>query len=584
MAKPKWKTLKHALGSATKLPAMIQELSGSEQQVRRVEPDLRAMLVSPASWFSASAPAVLELLAIQSPTAWLLACDCLTSGHLEVLSGRVGRDQLERLWSEIKPAALPLVSQALGSGDEELASAAGYFAGFLAEPKIDAQLVTLLSERKAEACTASGMLALAVSSKLRGEGLSAEIARFHAKSPLELVAHAAATLLHESLDPGAADQAFRALLQLEIGSTVWTERRTFDVVHGVVGCRDQEERQRLATSLADALGQAERVSRAAGDQLPRVALEWAAVAIDWEARQAQAGYEILPLDRFDSVQRRVLEGLSGRHGLNVVGSSAPHGLVERRRWLGLDPPSPLELELDTKLDGKAVKWPVWRVWRHIKQTQSSTLEIPEPISDRASPEECLRMLIEVGLDAYGLYYAGKPYPTLASYEALLAETDCEHATSWAALLASSLGPMVRDGDYDHKCMQGIDPYVALLLVLVRGGASFDPAWDSLVPYIGKYAEELHLALPEHRREALIYERLLNDTASYPHRSLAALAIKLSPSYRVTRLLLDRILPQRERFKKGGVRDQLDAHLKALQEAATEHPDVARALGEVEIRD
>lgn len=614
MTKPKWRTLRHAQGTATKVPKWIEALSGDEAE--EAVDELRSALVAPGQWFSASPPTIAALMQVGTPVAWRLATECLSSDPLQALAGKVDlASQADPHFKECQAQAAAhgdLLRAALESKDAEVASSAAGLASFLPDLDLDGALERLLRSKRTQAEVASALLALSLRAKLRSKPLPPSVARYAATEPSRTIYHGAATLLHQLPEPAAQSSLFQAL-STSAGQPSWMGADAFSVVAACAAGRSAEDHKALAHSLANALRDAPQATRVEPTRVeatrveptrvegareegagvegpalsvearkggPLLALAWAGVAVDLQIRQSEPRYELLSADGLSPDQREVVSAMSTRHGLNLVGSGIPHGLVERRRWLGLDEASPLEQELTYEGDDI----PVWRAWRAIKRDQKSAQQIPEVLAERFSKEDQLRMLVEVGLDAYGLYYAGKPYPDAAAYDALLAEVDLNVAATWARALADDLGPMVRDGLEDHTCMARPEPYHALLLVLTRAGVAFEPEWDSLVSHIGGHAEELHLALPAERREQLVYSRLVADeqAGNRPMRSLVSLAVRLSPSYRVIKIVLEMAEHHRQRYAAGRIRTEMESHIEQIRALASSSPEIERALAEVSI--
>jgi hypothetical protein len=74
----------------------------------------------------------------------------------------------------------------------------------------------------------------------------------------------------------------------------------------------------------------------------------------------------------------------GVHRTNEsLGHGMPRSASDRRRWLGIDLPGPLEkrVEIDDHV------WPIWKVWR----TQACSAERPMPpaVAERLDPDETL---------------------------------------------------------------------------------------------------------------------------------------------------------------------------------------------------
>ncbi len=212
---------------------------------------------------------------------------------------------------------------------------------------------------------------------------------------------------------------------------------------------------------------------------------------------------LLP-EELTSFQRRVAEALAARAEGDAWTCRIPGTLRLVRRWLGVTPASVIDRRVPWTHEGRAVSWPLWRVWSDVPR---SSLEhgqgIPRELAEALSPGELIEAAGEAVLEPYG------DYGSVLEDRLMAALTHAADAAPWARTAVEAAIAVV-DGDprrhrvVDHWERQTLA--VLVLLPLVRAGVPLEPAWDVLVPHTGPelYVREVLFALPPDRREAAVH--------------------------------------------------------------------------------
>ena len=305
----------------------------------------------------------------------------------------------------------------------------------------------------------------------------------------------------------------------------------------------------------------------------------------WEAVARvglRRGYSCQPLALPESLtpdQRRLADALAARDDLCVSTCGIPGTPRLLRRWLGLTPPSVLERRVPWTHEGAEVSWPLWKLWL---DAPDASLEygqgIAAEVAERLNPAEMIEAAGEAMLEPYGLE---APYGDRLG-AALVHAAD---ALPWARrFVGVLLAALHEDGTWAPPYEMTTDFRGTLLgtltlLPFVRAGVAIDPAWDRLVPHEGEEAvvRELLMALPEARREAVVWHRL---TTTWGPRGDEALngfwenlrAAEFAPSLRNLSFVVRQLRNCRRYFAPS--REKIMARIDALIEA---HPELAPAL-------
>lgn len=249
-----------------------------------------------------------------------------------------------------------------------------------------------------------------------------------------------------------------------------------------------------------------------------------------------------------SAQQRAIAELVALCELIVVDTALPNSATVIRRWLGLDPPTMLEREVD--VDGR--REPLWYVLQRIDDPSEHLAWLERfPVSAR------LEALVD--LTRNGSFYFLDPDTKLV----------------WASELVKRLGPGGADWArgvlaHERKPRDAFQRQLAFL-ALVRDQAPIDPAWDGDLPFGKGVPLELSLesarVLPDDRRDAAWIARLR------PGSLADALAVlDAVDSDALARFVV-------EKAKKGSSKDRakLREHLGGLAE---KRPSLAALLAEL----
>lgn len=107
---------------------------------------------------------------------------------------------------------------------------------------------------------------------------------------------------------------------------------------------------------------------------------------------------------FSERERGLLEVLSS-YSFNApfLSRGIPAEVYDRRRWLGLEPPGPMEREVELEEDGKRRKWPVWL---HLKAQQAKErdkpVDVEKVLGGVLTPTQLLEVRLEYSKNAYSL--------------------------------------------------------------------------------------------------------------------------------------------------------------------------------------
>lgn len=147
------------------------------------------------------------------------------------------------------------------------------------------------------------------------------------------------------------------------------------------------------------------IETAADDALPPVVLR-AFEVVDFPKRD-----QAIPLaEELTGPQRELAEILAGRANVNCLSMHAiPKKVQQRRRWLGIDPPSLLERPVTLSVGAETLERPLWWACNYLVERKEGEL-IPSLISR----EELFHLAVEVSLWRSEIYGIGFGYPASCS--------------------------------------------------------------------------------------------------------------------------------------------------------------------------
>jgi hypothetical protein len=281
---------------------------------------------------------------------------------------------------------------------------------------------------------------------------------------------------------------------------------------------------------------------------------------------------ILPADELTPPQRQVAEKFAHSRLVPEGGFGlAPCGRV-RHRWLGIEPPSPLERYVDFTSIHKSSPGdsshsiPLWRAWQQA-HLEGRTQEVLAHLSgfDR------YRALVLFGA---GLYYTApvlKPEEIESELEMVI---DLPGLQDVAEELVKDLLTTVSVA-YERGAIRARSTSSALLfLPMIRRGETIPPDWDMLV-YAGKsyfdkepdpHAVEILQAHPIERRESIITTFLNPEAAGGGYLHLVMPMLYLAPTPKMDAMIHGLIDKMESPFAKEGYK-------KDLAEMIAQHPEL-----------
>ena len=577
-AKPAaWKSLKHARGPATRVPAQVEQLvsGGPPSQGESPYWVLRDTLVGSGAWYDASAPAVALLLdsvakAKDPAPLFMIAADILGGDQVRgwLAPPAAPADDNERAAHE---AAIERKAILLGG----LASSTGVVRGAAAMalamiPGLAAESVPALAKAAAEDADAFGRAGalLALGRLGIGDATSAKVidaARGAKTSSLVRGAAGMAWLRHDEKRP--FDQAKEELsgwlgaAPPEGGELPWFKAPQR---YATLGFPDAPARALSGLGLSrgksgvDALGSA--VVALAATESGVVEAQLAKIMLDLGGFPAEATPTVALVEELSAEQKAIAAKLAATHLLPAGGHGLPASGAVRRRWMGIDPPGPLDRRVES---AGAPAVPLWRAWQ--KRTPDS--------GDFSSPLDRWEALVEYGSASYPPFFrAPKLDDVPAELSALPTGADTiDRATRVLDDLAARFAAIGRTG---MNVPLYLNVSMLLLTPVLRAGHALPEAWTVLF-HIGTepQSREMFQALsPEARERALVaYLRGANPATMWGQGSVGLALLDLSP----TRKVVDAIRWLIAELAKNPFQQQGVTHLTSgLEQALAQHPKLA----------
>jgi hypothetical protein len=531
-----WSSLSTSNGPAKRVPALVHALVASKTDEERNEAyvALRDGLRGRGVVSTSAAPTVpllCDVLASGKEGAhragWLIA-EALTASHERVLANTHAkiRGAIAAVRAAVRDHGAPLLA-ALTYPDPRVRAGTA-FALAWADALAGDALAPLRAQVAAETndiAAFSELLAIGLLASTTGDRTPAK--RIGAEGPWSRGGAALARVLCESRVQPADAEAIVDLLRtpLEPGGAPWCDGAIDRVVVAVAS------RAGMVAEMAVEI--ASRVT----DVGP--AASWQRVA---EALLALGGFEarwdfngVALEEELSDVQRAIATGLARRDGI-VVGHGMPRSARDRRRWLGIDPPGPLEKRV--KVDDH--QWPIWKVWR--TQRRSRTRPLPPAVGERLDPDETLVALAEVSTNAYSIltWLGGAPLSDDLFIEA--ARKTSSASAGWARAYADEILALVEAGSGPELGgVRGMRGSLAVFLAILEHGGTIEPRWYRFLPLHRAVLEKM----PPQQRDEAVWERM-----KQPHppqdgiaTSIASL-VDLVPSERICDALAARITKAR----------------------------------------
>lgn len=545
-----WSSLKYKGVSAERLADWFRALGAAQADVRgQARAALKERLCADASWSSASAPAVASLvdLAADPSTpdrgpALALAVDVMTVGHGWFLArGLDFRDpRVQSLFAEgtdarralaAMEAEVPRLLALAADPDPAVRAAAAMALAFVASAASASRPELLRRLDEEPEALVRGSVAMALGMVGRYEP-SPEIApRLRAliasDAPETVRGVALAARLYVDFSPPSEQEielANALLRAVQVDGTLlpWLDGR----VDHLIARQLKEHAEggallaaRLLVALVREAGPADALSK---DRA-------------WEALGALFDQEhgpYMPAELSDG-QREVAGALT------EIGVDVPFGLFnlpgdagERRRFLGLEAPGPLDRTGVLDAPGVDRSWPLWTTIAFLREQDVDEDELAGRLRAALSPEDYLTVLAEWMLGAHGM-----PVMQNDLLRQAIEAAEPEVAERWARRLTQAL--------LAEPARASATPAIRnyALLPLIRrlaAGEVLDERYDPLVTFLGPeaLAREVLSGLPPERRERAVCREIEQRPDLAPRILLDRIAplLDLAPTPRVIALI------------------------------------------------
>jgi hypothetical protein len=512
-----WRSLRHRLGPATRVPKQIRKLCDDDYADAREAFDvLYGTLIGAGEWFTASAASVAALLEVvdRAPRPewlWFLIAEMLGGDHVRGWLASPDRGPPDEIVAVVA-ARLDVLRQA--SCAEEPAVRASVQLVWAMLPGFAEHSLPILRQAasadedamvRASALLALGRLGIA-------DQPSLELLRASAQDRAAPPAiRGAATLAELRADPRSAmpDAAdgLEAWLCWEnptadAGTLPWfgglypRQVRQFlnAPAQGLLEFASSRNERDALMELSFGLGASSAcptVAKHAGDLLLWLG-DFARFGGGWRNSRDVVLFEALSPE-----QARLARRLAATRLLPEAGVGLPASGLPRRRWCNLVPEGPLDVAVEVELNRERRRVPLWYALSDYGVAKERARFL-EPLS----ADDRWQAHLELAAGCYGdraaIVLSG------AELEQLLSEPAGHERLPRARELADDFALR-----YAEQLRIGVgEPpspaFAALLLLpLVRSGEPFQPAWDVLLPVDeGPFAAELFAAVPEQRLAAI----------------------------------------------------------------------------------
>ncbi|NUP13427.1 MAG: hypothetical protein HOW73_45900 [Polyangiaceae bacterium] len=498
-----WKKLQHAQGPATRIPQQIETLGDASRAGDDAYFHLTEALVAPGQWFPADAPAA-ELLANRirdrAPglvRALRLLGDMAAGDHLWLVAPAAEEQRKQSSAAaktfEHASSVASVAEEFLGDEQAALRSAAIFFLALVGGTAVAKKKVADLAEKDPSRPVRAGA-AVALGFFSRG-GDSDARARLEA-------------LPTEGL-PGSGRWAGKAIAGLDCtddeaasGAAGW-----FTSIDTTLVPWGRGDAGRWVTALLAHSEQRDvvppaivRAFAAQGEEDHKRRKAIGELALDLAGFKSQFDQmEVAPPERLSDAQRKTARSLAEMQDIvpglrwGMPGSSR---CIDK--WLGLAPPSPLELEV---APGER-RWQ--RTRARISDETSAGVVIDEAMS-ALTPVERLDVAQELLIGAYKILVQTDGDIPPEAFEQMIEAAGAAGVTWAKSFLVFAAEASRRN---DNLFMLTDAHLLAAFKVLLRQGIVVEPEWDDAVGFEPPEDARLVLeAIPEERRSEMILRRL-----------------------------------------------------------------------------
>jgi hypothetical protein len=418
-------TLKHAFGKAKDVPGLLEALeSKDETQQDQAFQNLSLCLVSGGSVFPASVAAVPMLQASARRTdgrsralslillAELAAAgtdDKLTTG-VDLSDSTTKKVFAKAPLKDCRAAVLEGSADYFGmleDPDARVRAAAAFLLGFLPEvaPKALAPLKTALARDTDEYALGSALLATALLLKVAKTGSEGvlDVAYKATSTPLQrgLVALAHRIVRGtNSVDELGDVLGLIPLAYVGSDRFPWCQGRLdLLVVNSIKAGGASAELEPTAIALV-AAAKERGATAPANDAIPG---RWARLALELTFPKS-ANNEVVSSDISDA-GKRVFSAITESQLLDKPGVvpgdfGLPSSIADARRWLGLEPPGPLDPEVSIAVGGASKTLPVWKVLLMVLRGTLPQSVWEEAADAQLTPEQLFDAYCDAALNVY----------------------------------------------------------------------------------------------------------------------------------------------------------------------------------------
>lgn len=493
-----WDKLQHALGPATDVPRLVQDLAKPGHPSDAASYHLWESLVVHGRWLETSLPAAELILGLLTenhakpiPRALRVLADLASAGHLWFITPQATAtrqaDSFGVATLAVAQRAIPLATNWLSSTDGEVRAAAIFFLSLVEADAADLIAAIMHNDELAEV-RAGAALAL---------GLYARAG--HQASEQALSAPTSDPFVHAGVWAGRAiagllcreEETTRAIaswfVRWKPPLLPWGYTRPLEVVNAVVRLLPNCE------SLAPALVRSTAENQSA--IICKVALGLAGFTTSFQES------DVVPASRLSPLQRATAEALMEQSSSMVgLGYGLPGSTQAAARWLGLAPPGPLE----RVEDGGLMRWQHVRTLFAAAEPPTAAQVISASL-DGLSPRDQLEVATELLLGAYAILMQAEATFSPKELEDL-ARGARDDGVAWAKQTASLVADIRARGG---TAFQLSPRHVMMILgLLVEASTPIEPEWEPLILIdTSPICRAVLSSLPQSRRDHFVLKRL-----------------------------------------------------------------------------
>jgi hypothetical protein len=586
-----WKKLKHAQGTAAKVPQEVSAMLGKvDLPALEATASLGSELVGDKAWYSASAPAVtllLESVARGARRHWalVLAAEVVGADHVRAWLTAPAAAGTPKDVSQALAAQSDLVWRIAGGKNANERAAALVLLAML--PGVDAKglasIQAIARDDGDEVVRASAVLALGRLGE-RDEASQSTV-RKSTKDGAPVVRGAAAlallrmdpSLRIEDVAAGLDDWLGYRVPDADTGPTIlpwfggmglvmwgWQHQFLKAPARGLLSLarsRGDTENLRRHALQSGTRSESGVVAQSAG----QILLELGGFTRFLEQDKYQRYVALV--DELSPGEKALAKELAGTMLVPGAGLGLPAAGVCRQRWIGSAAASALDkvVKYATK-KGRGSK-PFWRAWLELEQAGVFGDPLPGPIDGAVEGFDRWHALVQFGVSSYG-----GPFRVMTPEELEGELTRVEPARFLDRIGAVADDLCARFAAAEREGTRMLPTLMAsglLFLPLIRARRAIELRWDLLV-FLGDEApaREVLAALPLARREALLFANTPPEDDENPFLGLDLVVpvVDMAPSERIARRLAKHLAKPEVRKRLADF-DTLDVYQKKIKAIA-----------------